>query len=117
MKQTRTISYDGYTIGDKVWVWSSLYRYLAEVEIIGIEIRRELNEADGYIYYTVRIEEDGAMHQYSFGVTELFDTRKEALKAAIKQQEVDVFEEQQRIHKQQDTLAWLKEQLEQEESK
>ena len=117
MKQTRTISYEGYTIGDKVWVWAYWCRYLAEVEIIGIEIRRELNEADGYIFYTVNIEEDGVPQHHSFGVTEIFDTRKEALEAAIKQQEVDVSEWQQEVQKQQDTLDWLQEQLEQEEAK
>ena len=112
MKQT--ITYDGYTIGDKVWVWAYWCRYLAEVEIIGFEIRRELNEADGYIYYIVNIEEDGVVQQHSLGVTELFATRKEALEAAIKQQEVDVSEWQQETQKSQDTLDWLKRQLAQE---
>lgn len=115
MKQT--ISYDGYTIGDKVWVWAYWCRYFAEVEIIGLEIRRELNEADGYICYIVNIEEDGVMHQNSFSGKELFATRKEALEAAIRQQEVDVSEWQQETQKSQDTLDWLKEQLEQEETK
>jgi len=117
MKQTRTITYEGYTIGDKVWVWAYWCRYLAEVEIIGLEIRRELNEADGYISYTVNIEEDGEIRQHTFDGTEFFATRKEALKAAIKQQEVDVSEWQQETQKHQDTLDWLKEQLEQEEAK
>lgn len=114
MKQT--ITYDGYTIGDKVWVWAYWCRYLAEVEIIGLEIRRELNEADGYIFYIVNIEEDGVMHQNSFSDKELFATRKEALETAIKQQEVDVSECQQDTQKSKDTLDWLKEQLEQEEA-
>ena len=112
MKQT--ITYDGYTIGDKVWVWANWCRFLAEVEIIGIEIRRERNEADGYIAYIVNIEELGVMHQHSLDGNELFATRKEALEAAIRQQEVDVSEWQQEVQKQQDTLVWLKEQLEQE---
>ena len=113
MKQT--ITYDGYTIGDKVWVYACWCRYLAEVEIIGFEFRRELNDAGGYIYYTVNIKEDGVVHQHSFDGTELFATKKEALEAAIKQQEVNVSELQQEVQKQQDTLNWLKEQLEQEE--
>lgn len=115
MKQT--ITYDGYTIGDKVWVWAYWCRYLAEVEIIGLEIRRELNEADGYIYYIVNIEEDGEIQRHSFGSMEIFATRTEALEAAIKEQEVDVFEWQQEAQKSQDTLGWLKEQLEQETDK
>ena len=115
MKQTRTITYDGYTIGDKVWVWAYWCRFLAEVEIIALEIRRELNEADGYIYYTVNIEEDGKIQQHSFDGTELFDTRKEALEAAIRQQKADVYDWRQETQKHQDTLDWLKEQLEQED--
>lgn len=115
MKQT--ISYDGYTIGDKVWVWAYWCRFLAEVEIIGLEIRRELNEANGYIYYTANIEEDGVVQQHSFGITELFATRKEALEAAIRQQKSDVYDWKQETQKQQDTLDWLKGQLEQEETK
>jgi len=111
MKQTQTITYDGYTIGDKVWVWAYWCRYLAEVEIIGLEIRRELNEADGYISYTVNIEEDGVLQQHTFDGSEFFATRKEALEAAIKQQEVDVSEWQQETQKHKDTLDWLNEQL------
>ena len=82
-----TVEYDGYTVGDKVWVWAYWIPLVAEVEIIGLELNQDMDE-QWSIYYTVNIQAlNGETDQHSYSIDELYNSKKEALEAAIKDQE------------------------------
>lgn len=110
-----TVEYDGYIVGDKVWVWAHWIPLVAEVEVIGLELNQDL-DGQWSIYYTVNIQApNGEIDQHSYDSEELYNSKKEALEAAIKDQEGLVADWQKDTSKQETTLGWLKEQLKQED--
>ena len=115
MKQ-HTITYEGYTIGDKVWVWAYWIPLVAEVEIINIELQRYSDDPDKWAaYYSVKIQApNGDIDQHSYSLDELYGTRKEALEAAIKEQTDTVTEWRDSLKEAEQTLAHLKAELEKE---
>ena len=113
MKQHQ-ITYTGYTIGDKVWVWAYWIPLVAAVEIINIELNRYSDKPDEWaVYYRVKIQApNGDIDQHTFGIEELYATKKEALEAAIKEQTETVSEWRDDLKEAEQTLAHLKAELE-----
>lgn len=108
-----TVEYDGYIVGDKVWVWAYWIPLVAEVEIIGLELNQYPEEpGKWHIYYRVNIQApNGEIDQHSYDSEELYNSKKEALEAAIKDQEGLVADWQKDTSKQETTLGWLKQEL------
>ena len=108
-----TISYNGHTIGDKVWIWVSWEKLLTQVEIIGLTLNRYPDDlAKCEVNYSIRfVDSEGKTQEYTWGEAEVFDTRKAAIEAAIKSEEVDFAENSEMVQRQQEKLDWLKEQL------
>ena len=115
MKQ-HTITYTGYTIGDKVWVWAYWIPLVTEVEIINMELNRYSDKPDEWaVYYRVEFQEpNGDIDQHTFSIDELYATKKEALEAAIKEQTDTVAEWRDDLKEAETTLAHLKAELEKE---
>lgn len=110
--QQHTITYTGYTIGDKVWVWAYWIPLVAEVEIIGIELNRYPEDPDLHIYYRTKVQApNGDVDQHSYSLDELYATKKEALEAAIKEQTAEVSEWRDDLGEAETTLGNLKQQL------
>lgn len=116
MKGKQTINYEGHKIGDMVWIWVGWCRLLTQVKILGMTLWFYEDEPDKcHPDYTVKfVDPNGETQTYTFQEDDVFDTKKEALEAAIRQQKADVYDWRQETQKHQDTLDWLKEQLEQE---
>ena len=114
MKQHQ-ITYTGYTIGDKVWVWAYWIPLVVEVEINGIELNQYPEEPDMHIYYRCVIKApNDDIDNHTFSIYELYDTKKEALEAAIKAQANEVSEWRDDLKEAETTLARLKAELEKE---
>ena len=113
MKGKHTIAYDGYAVGDKVWVWAYWIPLVAEVEIVGMELNQYGDKPGEWdIYYGVDVPApNGDTDQHSYSIDELYDSKKEALEAAIKDQEKLVSEWQADTNKQETTLGCLKQEL------
>lgn len=113
------IEYEGHAIGDMVWIWVGWCKLLIQVKILGMtlwyyEDAPDKCEPD----YTVRfLDTNGETQTYTFRENDVYDTRKEAIEAALKEEETDLAENKDILQKQQDNLAWLREQLDLEERK
>lgn len=114
MKQHQ-ITYTGYTIGDKVWVWAYWIPLVAEIEINGIELNRYPEDPDLHVYYRAKVQtSNGDINQHTFDIDELYATKKEALEAAIKSQTEEVSEWRDDLKEAEQTLSHLKAELEKE---
>ena len=115
MKQHQ-ITYTGYTIGDKVWVWAYWIPLVAEVEIVNIELNRHSDKPDEWAaYYRVKIKApNGDIDQQTFSLKDLYATKKEALEAAIKEQTEEVSGWRDDLKEAEQKLAYLKAELEKE---
>ena len=114
--QQHTITYTGYTIGDKVWVWAYWIPLVAEVEIVGMELEQYPDErGKWHIYYRVSVQApNGDIDQHTYDLDEIYATKKEALEAAIKEQTETVSEWRDDLKEADGTLAHLKAELEKE---
>ena len=114
MKQI--IDYEGHKIGDKVWIWVGWCHLLTQVEILGLTLWFNEDEPDKCRPdYTVRFTDpDGKSQTYSFQEEDIHDSRKEAIEAAIKEEELDLKENKEMLQRQEFNLDWLKRQLAQE---
>ena len=107
------ITYTGYTIGDKVWVWAYWIPLVTEAEIVGITLERYPEEPDKLeVYYRVNVQNpNGETDQHSFSGEDLHDTKIAALEAAVEDQEKLVTEWREDVNKQETALGCLKQEL------
>ena len=114
MKQ-HTVTYEGYTVGDKVWVWAYWLQLVTQVEIIGMELNRYPEDSDKWhVYYMVNVQApNGDVNQHTYSPDEIYATKKEALEAAIKEQIETVSEWRDDLKESEETLVRLKAELEQ----
>jgi len=117
MKQT--VTYEGHKIGDMVWIWVGWCNLLIQVKILGMTLWwYEDDPTKCCPDYTVKFNDRNGQEQtYTFQEEDIHDTRKEAIEAAIREESTDLVENTEMVQRQESSLAWLKEQLEQEESK
>ena len=108
-----TITYEGHTVGDKVWVWAYWIPLVTEAEIVGITLERYPEEPDKLeIYYRAKVQNpNGDTDQHSFSGEDLHDTKIAALEAAVEDQEKLVTEWREDVNKQETTLGCLKQEL------
>ncbi len=111
MKQT--INYEGHKIGDMVWIWVGWCKLLTQVKILSMTLWFYADEPDKcHPDYTVEfIDPNGETQTYTFQEDDVYDTRKEAIEAAIKEEETDLAENQEILNKQETNLGWLKQEL------
>ena len=109
-----TITYEGHQIGDMVWIWVGWCQLLTQVKILALTLWYYEDEPDKCVPdYTVRFtDNNGEAHTYTYREEEVFDTKKEAIEAALKEEAVDALENKQMLQRQYDKIDWLRKQLE-----
>ena len=111
-----TITYEGHQVGDMVWIWVGWCHLLTQVKILGMTLWYYEDEPDKcHPDYTVKfIDSNGELQTYTFQEDDVYDTRKEAIEAAIKEEETDLVENKEMLQRQEFNLDWLKRQFAQE---